>query len=152
MRWLSAVLVLAVLVVGGCSGSVPSLGGDTTHSGGGAAPQGAVASPDLTKKTVAGISFELSTNPATPSYKSPIELVVKLTKADGAALANAKVKATADMTAHAMNPVTIDLAPAGDGTYKGKAKLDMSGDWRIRVEGTVDGQPHTAEFRVTVGQ
>lgn len=126
--------VLALVVLSGCGAKPANNNGP---------------SPSL-EKTVDGMKFALSTNPATPTFKGPTTLTLTLTTASGTPVQGALVQMTGDMSGHAMQPVQTEMQESGKGTYVGEVQFGMAGDWRVKIEAGIGGKISLAEFAMKV--
>lgn len=107
----------------------------------------AVASKATTSAPAAGaqkldITFENDPNPPRAGDNT-VEVIVK--QADGTPVKDAAVSAVFYMPAMPSMSMpemrsTFTLAPVGDGRYRGKGELVMSGTWNVTVNVTRNGE------------
>lgn len=79
--------------------------------------------------------------------------VVRITKPDGAAIADAKIKIDGGMAAHGHGLPTAPQATQylGEGRYLIEGlKFNMGGKWQLRLSIEAEGQTDTASFELTL--
>jgi hypothetical protein len=119
--WRVIILLVAVLVVGGCAG------GD----------DGA-----------ASVTLDLSVTPDPPRV-GPATIVVTLAEADGAPISGVDLELEGTMTHPGMKPVFADASETSAGRYEATLQFTMGGDWIIIVRGVLpDGSKLEREVDV----
>lgn len=103
------------------------------------------------EKKAGGLTFALSTEPASPRIG---ENLIRITVKDeaGKPIANAKVQLTYTMPMPGMMPATVPMKAGKDGAYEAKVNLGMGGQWDLTVTVQPAGQSEVKEtFSVTAG-
>lgn len=99
----------------------------------------AVATPSKAPQASA-VVFAVRTDPAPPrSGKNDFEVTLKDT--DGKPIVDAEVSLVFYMPRMpSMNMPAVKLTSAGNGTYKGRGTIAMTGDWDVTVTASRNGQ------------
>lgn len=142
-----AVTALAVLVLAftGCKSNNSGPG-----SGSGMMPPDPTAIINGTRDKLTPFRFNLTTDPASPTYTSPFMLKVHVIDsadhpADGVTL-------TADVSMIGMQEVQhVTFSGTGDGDYEGQVNVDMAGTWDVDLTATRDGKTRQQKMNIEVG-
>jgi hypothetical protein len=91
-----------------------------------------------------------SLEPAPPASGQDTVALVTLTDAEGRPVAGARLRIEGHMSHPGMAPITTRLTESADGTYEGRVRFSMAGDWILVVTGELaDGTRIDRQLEVT---
>jgi hypothetical protein len=92
--------------------------------------------------------FTVTTDPSSPTSKSPIMLKVHVIDATNQPADGVTVKADVSMGGMAKH---LTLSGRGDGDYEGQMDLEMPGSWDVDLTATKDGKSRQQRLSIEVG-
>lgn len=140
-----ATLTVLLLISAGCKSN--NSGSDSSSS---MMPPDPTAIINNTRDKLTPFRFNLTTDPASPRYTSPITLKVHVIDAadhpaDGVTL-------NADVSMIGMPQAQhVTFSGTGGGDYEGQVNLDMAGTWDVDLTATRDGKTRQQKLNIEVG-
>ena len=95
--------------------------------------------------------FTLATDPASPSYKAPILLKVRVIDAANQPADGVTINADVSMSGMEQGAKHLTLSGKGGGDYEGQVNLDMAGSWDVDLTANKDGKSRQQKLSIEVG-
>lgn len=130
MRSLSCLLALFLLATIGCK-SAPS--------------------PTSTKPEKHAMRAVVSTAPSEPRMDKPFTVRVQLLDEDGGPVTSAKLSGSLSMKSMDHGNSNFEFTEKGHGVYEGISKLEMSGEWNLKLSAEHGPDRLEQDFPISVG-
>jgi hypothetical protein len=95
--------------------------------------------------------FTMTTEPASPSYNTPILLKVHVIDAADKPADEVELKADISMAGMDHGSQHLTLNGKGNGDYEGQLNLEMAGSWDVDLTATKDGESRQQRLNIEVG-
>jgi len=116
-----------------------------------ALPPAPMAIINGTRDRLTPFRFTLSTDPAPPSFNSPILLKVHVIDAANQPADGVELKADVSMSGMDHGSQHLTLTGKGDGDYEGQINLEMAGSWDVDLKANKDGKIRQQKLSIEVG-
>jgi nitrogen fixation protein FixH len=130
MRWFFFLLCISALILTGCKSTAPN---------------------PATKLERQALRLAVTTAPPQPRMDKPFTVRVQLLDSEGGPVTSAKISGALAMKSMDHGATGFEFTEKGQGVYEGISKVEMSGEWELKLIAEHGAERIEQDFPVTVG-